>query len=71
MRCRLCEEVKATLCVILLNNAYSLHLSQRVDEERGGPFISEFTEVLRASWEREGDSEREGSKKSLSNYLQL
>ncbi len=46
-----CEEVKATLCVFLLNNAYSLHLSQRVDKQRGGLFISEFTELLNASWE--------------------
>lgn len=40
------------VCVrFLLNNAYSLHLSQRVDERRGGPFISGFTELLNASWE--------------------
>lgn len=47
----MCEEVKATLCVFLLNNVYSLHLSQRVDKRRGGPFISGFTELLNASWE--------------------
>lgn len=34
-----------------LNNAHSLHLSQRVDKRRGGPFISRFTELLNASWE--------------------
>ncbi len=58
-RHRLCEEVKGTLCVcvcvcvcvFLLNNAHSLHLSQRVDKRRGGPFISRFTELLNASWE--------------------
>lgn len=39
------------MCVFLLNNAYSLHLSQRVNERRGGPFIGGFTELLNASWE--------------------
>lgn len=47
----LCEEVEATLRVFLLNNAYSLPLSQRVDKQRGGLLISEFTELLNASWE--------------------
>lgn len=48
---RLPEEVKATLCMFLLNNAYSLHLSQPADKQRGGPVISGFTELLNASWE--------------------
>lgn len=40
------------VCVCFsLDNAYRLRLSQRVDERRGGPFISGFTELLNASWE--------------------
>lgn len=36
---------------LLLNNARRLHLSQREDKLRGGPFVSGFTELLNASWE--------------------
>lgn len=43
--------MRVCACVFLLNNAYSLRLTQRVDERRGGPFISGFTELLKASWE--------------------
>lgn len=46
-----CEEVKATFNVILLSNVQCLHLTQRADKQRGGPFISRFTELLNASWE--------------------
>lgn len=47
----MCEEVKAVLRELLLNNARRLHLSQREDKLRGGPFVSGFTELLNASWE--------------------
>lgn len=37
--------------MFLLNNAFKLRLSQRVDKRRGGSFISEFIELLNASWD--------------------